>query len=29
MEHDSISTILTTDAHSEENVSEHGHICIF
>jgi hypothetical protein len=26
---DSISTILTTDVHGEENVSEHGHICIF
>jgi hypothetical protein len=27
--HDSTSTILTTDAHIKENVSEHGHVCIF
>jgi hypothetical protein len=27
--HNSISTIITTDVHSETNVSEHGHMCTF
>jgi hypothetical protein len=27
--HNSISTITTTDVHSEKKVSEHGHICTF